>query len=217
LPINALTVFKSDSFDQSAVFMQIAEDLAQRNFSVIPNALPPSLSATLLEQIQTLAPAQFNPAGIGRDYAHTFNQGVRSDSILWISGQTQAERSWLQWSECLRHSLNEQLFLGLFAFESHFTHYKPGDLYKKHLDAFKADAFSRKANRMLSVVAYFNPDWQPDDGGELLIYDAEGAEPLIRVIPAYATLAVFLSEEVPHEVLPARRDRYSIAGWFRNN
>lgn len=31
------------------------------------------------------------------------------------------------------------------------------------------------------------------------------------------TLVVFLSEEFEHEVLPAKRDRYSIAGWFRVN
>ncbi|WP_335340025.1 2OG-Fe(II) oxygenase [Sedimenticola selenatireducens] len=30
-------------------------------------------------------------------------------------------------------------------------------------------------------------------------------------------LAVFLSEEFPHEVLAADRDRYSVAGWFRVN
>lgn len=28
---------------------------------------------------------------------------------------------------------------------------------------------------------------------------------------------LFLSEEFPHEVLPASRERYSIAGWFRVN
>ncbi len=30
-------------------------------------------------------------------------------------------------------------------------------------------------------------------------------------------MMVFLSEELPHEVLPAIRDRYQIAGWFRLN
>lgn len=221
--MSALLVYKSGSSDcDDPVFTQIAADLAERSFSVIPNALPPSLSASLFQQIQALSPAQFDPAGVGRDHAHTLNQFVRRDSIRWISGQTEAERAWLQWSERLRHSLNQQLFLGLFSFESHFAHYSPGDFYKKHLDAFKTDAFkthalNRTTNRMLSVVAYFNPGWLPDDGGELLIYNAAGTETQLQVIPAYATLAVFLSEDVPHEVLPARRDRYSIAGWFRSN
>jgi len=30
-------------------------------------------------------------------------------------------------------------------------------------------------------------------------------------------LVIFLSEEFPHEVLPANTHRYSIAGWFRVN
>jgi len=37
------------------------------------------------------------------------------------------------------------------------------------------------------------------------------------VLPQLGTLVVFLSEEFPHEVLAAQRDRYSIAGWFRVN
>ena len=37
------------------------------------------------------------------------------------------------------------------------------------------------------------------------------------VTPSFGTIVVFLSEEFPHEVLPAKRDRYSIAGWFRLN
>ncbi len=36
-----------------------------------------------------------------------------------------------------------------------------------------------------------------------------------RVLPESGTVALFLSEEVPHEVRAARRDRFSIAGWFR--
>ena len=35
--------------------------------------------------------------------------------------------------------------------------------------------------------------------------------------PSFGSVAIFLSEEFPHEVLPATRDRYSIAGWFRVN
>jgi SM-20-related protein len=40
---------------------------------------------------------------------------------------------------------------------------------------------------------------------------------LLSVQPLHGTVVVFLSEEFPHEVLPASRDRYSIAGWFRVN
>ena len=70
---------------------------------------------------------------------------------------------------------------------------------------------------MLSVVAYFNPGWLPEDGGELDMYREDELEPFLRVTPAFGTLVVFLSEELPHEVRAANRHRYSIAGWYRVN
>ena len=33
--------------------------------------------------------------------------------------------------------------------------------------------------------------------------------------PAGGTLVAFLSDRVEHEVLPARRDRIAVSGWFR--
>ncbi|MFB0911982.1 MAG: 2OG-Fe(II) oxygenase, partial [Glaciecola sp.] len=119
---------------------------------------------------------------------------------------------WLEWTGILRTYLNQHLFLGLFSFESHFSHYAAGSFYKRHLDAFKGEA-----NRILSVVAYLNPNWQIGDGGELVLYKDEFDTQGLKVIPALGTLAIFLSEEFPHEVLPAKRDRYSIAGWYRIN
>jgi SM-20-related protein len=51
----------------------------------------------------------------------------------------------------------------------------------------------------------------------LLMYPVGGGESFDRVLPCMGRLAVFLSEDFPHEVLPAKRDRYSIAGWYRIN
>ncbi|MGB0443129.1 MAG: 2OG-Fe(II) oxygenase, partial [Pseudohongiellaceae bacterium] len=104
------------------------------------------------------------------------------------------------------------LFLGLFSFESHFSHYQSGDFYRKHLDAFKGEA-----NRVLSLVTYLNRGWEPDQGGELVIYSPEDGTELVKVTPMFATLVLFLSEEFNHEVLSTSRNRYSVAGWFRLN
>jgi SM-20-related protein len=219
-PMSAVRIAATGSFDgDDPLFLRIAAELTERSYSVIPNAVPAELGAEILAQIQGMPRDDFNAAGVGRDDDHTLNHFVRRDSIRWIAGTTAAERSWLSWAGRLQTSLNRQLFLGLSEFESHFAHYAPGDFYRKHLDAFKSDrlaaGIAAKSNRVLSLVAYFNPGWLPDDGGELLIYDGDN-HPLLQVTPAYSTLVVFLSEEVPHEVLPSRRDRYSIAGWFRN-
>jgi SM-20-related protein len=108
----------------------------------------------------------------------------------------------------LQQAINRQFFLGLFDFECHFARYQPGDYYQKHFDAFKG-----RSNRVLTTVSYLNDN---STGGELCIYD-EQDQLLKKVLPAAGSLVLFESERFAHEVLPARQDRYSIAGWFRCN
>lgn len=191
---------------------RIALALPQQGWCVIPDALPAPLVHALTAQVQEAA-MPLRAAGIGRGQEHQVAPKVRSDAIHWIAGSTPAEQAWLQWAEALRLFLNRRLFMGLDSFESHFAHYAPGAFYSRHRDAFRAAPQS--GNRVLSVVAYLNSHWQPQDGGALVLYDAVTEQPVLEVLPHSATLAVFLSADVPHEVRPARRDRYSIAGWYR--
>jgi len=143
-----------------------------------------------------------------------FTHSNRSLPIAWIeSADSGAAGQWLQFSAQLQHHLNRALMLGLFSFESHFAHYAPGAFYKTHVDAFKG-----QANRVLSVVLYLNLEWSANDGGEMVLYSDQDPQCVLETIqPLGGTLAVFLSEDFPHEVLPTRRDRYSIAGWYRVN
>ena len=191
----------------------VALTLKSRGFAIIPNAIPESLGLSLWQEVTALEADAFKSAKIGRQHQEHLNRFTRTDSICWIHGTGAPCIAWLTWTESLRQTLNRELFMGLFSFESHYAHYRPGDFYKRHLDAFRGEA-----NRLVSVVLYLNPGWQPDDGGELVLYPREGEihEP-IKVTPSFGTLVCFLSEEFPHEVLPAKRDRYSIAGWFRVN
>lgn len=151
-------------------------------------------------------------AGIGRGARHQLHSATRKDSIFWLDGSTPAQQAYLAAMENLRGELNRELMLGLFEFEAHFAHYQPAAYYRKH-----RDSFAGAASRVVSVVSYLNPDWTSACGGELLIFDESGAQEQVRVLPAAGTVVVFCSEAVPHEVLPASRDRYSIAGWFRLN
>lgn len=193
-------------------FERIARDLQEKGFSISPCALPFSLAEDLGAHLHSMPEFKFEQAGIGRDQAHSLNNFVRTDEICWITGESEAGQRWLNWTGQLQQYLNRRLFLGLFSFESHFAHYSPGDFYKRHLDAFKG-----QANRVLSVVVYLNRGWQPHEGGELVLYLNDEDQQGIKVTPTFGTVAVFLSEEFPHEVLPATRDRFSIAGWFRVN
>ncbi|MDX1456124.1 MAG: 2OG-Fe(II) oxygenase [Marinobacter sp.] len=194
------------------LYETIANDLRVNGYSINPNALPLELAESLWQRVQSMSSQAFDPAGIGRQQDRMLNNFVRSDEICWITGDTEPCQRWLNWAGDLQAYLNRRLLLGLFSFESHFAHYAPGDFYKKHLDAFKG-----QANRMLSLVVYLNPGWQPDDGGELVLYTGSEEREQIQVTPGFGTVVAFLSEDFPHEVLPAARDRYSIAGWFRIN
>lgn len=187
------------------LFAQIADGLLERGMVIVPNALPIAVADALYSTLDELDRADFHRAGVGRSTDHIMNQFVRRDRIHWIDGTPE---TWLAWTERLRLYLNRRLYLGLFSFESHYAVYDPGDFYKRHVDAFRGES-----NRVLSLVTYLNRGWEPDHDGELVLYPEDGDA--IKVTPAFGTLAIFLSEEFPHEVLPAQRKRYSVAGWYR--
>ncbi|MGO2343095.1 2OG-Fe(II) oxygenase [Vibrio litoralis] len=195
-----------------SLFDAIAENIAHQGYSIHPNALSADLLNQLHQHVHSMPDDNFKRAGIGREDNLMLNQFVRKDEVCWINGESLAGKAWLAWSAELQRYLNRHLFLGLFSFESHFAHYSPGDFYKTHKDAFKGES-----NRILSLVVYLNPCWTKEHQGELVIYQDDTREELVRVTPSFGTIALFLSEDFPHEVLPSTRDRYSIAGWFRVN
>jgi len=155
--------------------------------------------------------SDYVPATIGRGGEQQKNSSVRTDGLFWLDENNVIDRKWLGLMEQLRLEINKHLFLGLFEYESHYACFEPGSSYQRHVDAFRG-----KDSRIVSVVFYLNPNWQAVDGGELVIYPDTVSEG-IRFLPKGGTLAVFLSDQFPHEVLCSARTRYSIAGWFRVN
>lgn len=148
-------------------------------------------------------------ASIGRDTSKQEVLTVRSDKIQWLHESSEPDASYLDAMKALQEGMNERLYMGLRYHEAHYAYYPVGSFYKKHLDAFKG-----KSSRKLTTVLYLNEAWQETDGGALIIYD-EHDEEITRVLPALGRMVIFLSDRFPHEVLPANKDRYSIAGWFR--
>jgi len=196
----------------STLFARIAIDLRDKGFSINSAALPTSLSEPLRAHVLSMDENKFSAAGVGRGNDFVKNNFVRTDEISWITGDSKAGRDWLRWTSSLQAYLNEKLLLGLFSFESHVAHYGVDDYYKRHCDALRGEA-----NRVLSLVLYLNSAWTATDGGELVLYENDQDLEGIKVTPLLGTLVIFLSEEFAHEVLPANRDRYSVAGWFRVN
>jgi SM-20-related protein len=67
--------------------------------------------------------------------------------------------------------------------------------------------------RTVSVVIYLNADWLPEQGGALRLHpDGKCTE---DILPLGSRLVLFLSADMLHEVLPATRNRLSLAGWFK--
>lgn len=172
------------------------------------------LSATLCQGLQAdfLAhQADMQQASVGRGNHRSLAQDIRTDSTRWLNGETRVQTECLTMMDQVRQQLNRELFLGLATYEAHYASYQAGGFYKKHLDSFKG-----KRNRIVSTVLYLTPDWQEQDQGHLVLYDPVDQDREIgRVLPTAGTLACFMSETIPHEVLPPARERISIAGWFR--
>ncbi len=189
---------------------QIIDDLAARGWSRLDNVLPASLTHELAEECRKRARAgALNPAGVGRGQGLAVREGIRGDSIQWLEhGQSAPSDGYLQAMDELRSALNQAFYLGLEDFECHFACYPPGAFYQKHLDRFRDDD-----RRTVTAVYYLNEAWQAEHGGALRLYLADQTE--LDVLPSAGTLVLFISAELPHEVLPATRERLSLTGWFR--
>jgi SM-20-related protein len=181
-------------------------DLTQQAWSIQPNFFDSTLIHDLKEMaLNYKTQGLFQTAKIGQG---SLSPSIRNDQTYWLQSSA-PEQAFLQEMEKLRLSLNQALLLGLFEYEAHFACYSKGSFYKKHLDQFQT-----KAIRKVSTVIYLNEDWQKEDGGELVLYDKQD-HMLGEIIPQAGTLACFLSDTIPHEVKPAQKERWSIAGWFR--
>ncbi|EJM52468.1 putative proline hydroxylase, partial [Pseudomonas sp. GM49] len=192
------------------LLLRIVDDLAEHGWSQQNIFLPLDLTRALAAECrQRAAEGELAPAAVGRGSSSEIREGIRGDHIQWIDpGQAEACDSYLSLMDSLREAINRRLFLGLEDFESHFAMYPPGAFYLKHVDRFRDDD-----RRMVSAVVYLNDGWLPEHGGQLRMYlDNDRVH---DVQPIGGCLVVFLSGEVPHEVLPATRDRLSLTGWFR--
>ncbi|WP_016856063.1 2OG-Fe(II) oxygenase [Halomonas smyrnensis] len=193
---------------------ELVDALVEQGWYLGEHFLPEALHAPLLAELETMASREaLDAAGVGRGREHHLRRDIRGDAIRWLDRESLAQRRYLEAMGELQKALNQALFLGLFEYEAHFAQYPPGAFYRRHLDSFRG-----RANRVISTVGYLNPDWPADGEGEMVIFDEHDPDrELTRVRPEAGTFVCFLSDRVPHEVLPTRYPRASIAGWFRRN
>ncbi|HEY2818034.1 MAG TPA: 2OG-Fe(II) oxygenase [Casimicrobiaceae bacterium] len=183
---------------------------ASYGFAVIPAFVDSRAVDAIRDRAVALdAAGLMQPARVGRGSQVSARADIRGDRICWLDDESVdcAEVSLRDALERLRVSANRELQLGLVDFEGHYAIYPRDAGYARHRDRFHDDD-----SRVLSIVLYLNAQWRSDDGGALRIFTGARS---IDVVPRSGTLVAFLSDRIEHEVLPAKRMRLSIAGWFR--
>lgn len=187
----------------------LANQLAGPGYFLVDNFLSPTdVQSIRTHALALKAAGSMQKAGIGNNHLHQINRNVRGDFIQWINPEETIEpiqRLHKHFTELIQQ-LNRTCFLGLKDMELHLAVYPTGTFYKRHSDRFKA-----KAHRVISAITYLNPDWQPTDGGQLIIYQETSSA--IEIEPLAGRLVLFRSE-LEHEVLPTTAERVSITGWM---
>lgn len=183
------------------------DDLAENDFVVIDNFIDNQLYKEiknfLFEKIDA-----FDQAGIGTLNQHTIKKKVRGDKTYWLHKERDValKNFWELLTET-KNTLNRYCYLSLSGEEFHLAHYPSGSYYLRHLDQFDG-----RNNRMISMIIYLNENWESKNGGQLEIVDKNKRIHLVEPIAKRCVL--FKSDKVPHAVLKAYKDRYSLTGWL---
>jgi len=194
----------------------ISQEIYSNSYVVVDKFVDEAFRKALLkEQIDLLNQGQFTKAAVGKGDQKQVRAEIRSDEVLWMDPAALSPLQAIFWEKVaeVQQVLNRRCFLGLKSFEGHFARYPIGSFYKRHLDQFHA-----VPHRIVTVILYLNESWTEADGGQLRMYfpQEDGRERIEDVLPVGGRFVVFLSEEIPHEVMPTQKERISITGWLRN-
>ncbi len=193
----------------------IASEIYANSFVVIDNFIDEDFRKDLLkEQIDLVEAGKFRLAAVGAGAKKQVKTEIRNDQVLWMDEENLSLNQQKYWDlvDAIRKKINQQCFLGLKSFEGHFARYPVGSYYKRHLDQFEQVRY-----RIVSVILYLNEGWTENDEGALRMYLPEDGKEIVHdILPVGGRLVVFLSGEIPHEVLPTKKERISITGWLKN-
>jgi SM-20-related protein len=191
-----------------------AQALERDGYAVVQDFLETALVERLARDCRaTLLSQPMQPAAVGRAGARRIDRSIRGDHTQWLDTVAPSPpcADYLSRMLALRRTLNRELLLGLDEFEAHYALYPTGARYARHRDRFRDDDA-----RVVSSVLYLNGDWRESDGGALRLHlPVNPGASFEDIYPVAGKLVLFLSAEFDHEVLPAARERLSIAGWFR--
>lgn len=143
-----------------------------------------------------------------------------TSSITTLVGNIEGRKALIQFTEVLRAHLElHWRRLPSELLELSYLFYDPGAFYTRHIDTISKDVLERSHQRSVSFLLYLGDPkdtqgWESErDGGALRVYK-NGEPSFFDVSPQPGTVVVFDSSSVPHEVMPTKRPRLSVVGWF---
>lgn len=184
------------------------DELAENDFIIIDHFLSENvLSEVNLFFQDILEKDRLKKAAIGSLDDRKIIEEIRGDYTYWLKRDVDIQlESFFLLTEEMITLFNRYCFLSLGGSEFHLAQYPPGSFYKKHVDQFK-----NRNNRMITFILYLNEQWNPGEGGELVIYREKD---IVKVEPIWNRVVMFKSEGLMHEVLPTKIYRRSLTGWF---
>ncbi len=191
--------------------LAIAHTLATTGWCQVTNLVPADqLAALIVESTAAWQQGDLTEARVGRGAHLQRRPEIRGDFVQWLDphSPSPAQAPYLALLDELRVTLNQALYLGLWEFEGHLAVYPPNTRYQRHNDRHHGSEA-----RTVTAVLYLNEGWEAADGGELRLFLPSGET--VEITPQAGTLACFVTADYDHEVLPARRSRMAITGWFR--
>ncbi len=216
LPFNKLPCENTNKIGYGGVMDDVFEALIgsyiENRIGIVSNFLTNNLANKLKDSLISLNKnSLLLAAGTGNSQNPNQNSAIRGDAIYWLdkNNNNQAEDEFFIQIENFIKYLNMSCYAGITDYEFHYTLYVKGSFYIKHIDQFKNDT-----SRAYSLISYLNIDWQPHDGGELLVYNNQNNNAQI-IEPKHGTTVLFKSNEMPHEVLVTQKPRMSITGWLK--
>lgn len=195
---------------------RIASEIYDKSYAIIDDFISEELRVSLLkEQSDLLEAGKFRIAAVGKGEKKQVRTEIRNDQVLWIDSDNlnKFERQYWSKVEEIRKAINQRCYLGLKSFEAHFARYPIGSFYVRHMDQFQQVLY-----RLVTVIIYLNDSWEEENEGMLRMYlpQEDGSEKILDVLPKGGRLVVFMSGEIPHEVMPTKKERISITGWLRD-
>jgi len=208
-------LYEQLEFRENPLYEKIISGLLEEQYCIVEDFFDAGEIEVLRESLlQKYEEDNFKKAAIGNRLNETIEKAVRGDFILWINEADagEAENIFFSKINSLVDYLNKTCFLGILQKEFHYAVYPPGTFYKRHLDTFQNDD-----RRKLSLVCYLNEEnWNPENGGELVIYKQEnGVETPKIIYPLPGRIVIFESQVLEHEVKPVNTTRLSITGWLK--